>query len=82
MQVYPNPIDGQAKVSYYLNSNSTVTLNLYTAFGQLVNTRSLGVQNAGQHSTLIDGTTLKPGVYILQLNTGTGVYSRKVSVIR
>lgn len=82
MQVYPNPIDGQAKVSYYLNSNSTVTLNLYTAFGQLVNTRSLGVQNAGQHSTLIDGTALKPGVYILQLNTGTGVYSRKVSVIR
>ena len=83
LNVYPNPFDGSAKVSFYLsNSSSNVTMNLYSAFGQLVNSRSLGAQTSGQHDTMLDGSSLKPGVYILQMNTGSAIYSRKVSVIR
>ena len=73
---------GHAKVSYYLTSNSIVTMNLYTAFGQLVSSKSLGIHNAGLHETMLDGANLKPGVYILQLNTDSAIYSRKISVIR
>ncbi|MFZ4521918.1 MAG: T9SS type A sorting domain-containing protein [Bacteroidales bacterium] len=80
--VYPNPIDGSSTVSFFVKHNNTVQMNLYSAFGQLVNTTSLGNLTAGQHETTIDGQNLKPGVYILQLNTGTEVYSRKVSVVR
>jgi flagellar hook assembly protein FlgD len=79
---YPNPFDGSAKVSFYLRNSGNVHLNLYSAFGELVNTTSLGTMNAGQHETVLDGQNLKPGVYILQLNTGSEVYSRKVSVVR
>jgi hypothetical protein len=82
LKVFPNPFDGPAKVSFYLGGNSPVTLNLYTAFGQLVNSRSLGNQTAGQHETWLDGSNLKPGLYILQLETDSGVQSRKVTVIR
>jgi hypothetical protein len=82
LNVFPNPFDGLAKVSFYLNSNSQVTMNLYTAFGQLVNSRSLGNQTAGQHETLLDGSNLKPGMYILQLKTDSGIHSRKVTLIR
>jgi len=80
--VYPNPFESSAKVLYFMKHSSEVQINLYTAFGQLVNSRSLGFRNSGQHETIIDGQSLKPGVYILQLNIGSEVYSRKVSVIR
>jgi hypothetical protein len=80
--VYPNPVDGKANVSFYVQNNSEVTLRIYSAFGQLISSRSLGVLPAGKHETILEEKLLKPGVYILQLNTGTGVYSRKVSVIR
>ncbi len=82
MIVYPNPIDGSAKVSYYLKTSAEVTMNLYSAFGQLVSTRSLGMTEAGSHETTLDGQSLSPGVYILQLKMGSQVYSRKVSVVR
>jgi hypothetical protein len=80
--VYPNPFDGSAKVSFYLKASNEVKLNLYSAFGVLVSTRSLGILDAGQHETTLDGQNLKQGVYILQLNTGSEIYSRKVSVVR
>ena len=80
--VYPNPIDGSAKVSFYMNRSGNVTLNLYSTLGQLISARSLGNLPAGRHETVLDAQTLNPGVYILQLNSGTDIYSRKVSVIR
>ncbi|MEI7897539.1 MAG: T9SS type A sorting domain-containing protein [bacterium] len=80
--VYPNPFDRSAKVSFCLKNTNVVQMNLYSAFGQLISTRSLGSLNAGQHETILDGQNLKSGVYILQLNTGSEVYSRKVSVVR
>ena len=82
LSVFPNPFDGPAKVSFYLANNSDVTISLYTAFGQLINSQSLGNFEPGNHATMLDGAGLKPGVYILKMNTGAGVYSRKVSVIR
>jgi hypothetical protein len=80
--VYPNPFDGSAKVSFYLSRAGTVTLSLYSVIGQHVSTISLGSMNSGQHETVLDGQNLAPGVYILQLNTGSTIYSRKVSVVR
>ena len=80
--VYPNPFDGSAKVSFCLKSNNEVQMSLYSALGQQISTRSLGYMTAGQHETVLDGQNLKSGVYILQLNTGSEVYSRKVSVVR
>ena len=79
--VYPNPFGGSAKVSFYMVKAGDVTLSLYSALGQLVNTISLGNFDSGQHETNLDGQNLTPGMYILQLNTGSAIYSRKVSVI-
>jgi len=80
--VYPNPSNGITKVSFHMSHSGEVQMNLYSAFAQLISSRSLGTLGAGQHETMLDGQNLKPGVYILQLNTGSQVYSRKVSVVR
>ncbi|MCX6276570.1 MAG: T9SS type A sorting domain-containing protein [Bacteroidetes bacterium] len=82
LNIYPNPITGTAKVSFSLQGNSEVSLNLLTALGQPVSSKSLGILGAGSHETALDATNLTPGVYILQMKTESGVYSRKVSIIR
>jgi hypothetical protein len=82
LNVSPNPFDGSAKVSFFMGKSGSVTLSLYSMVGQLVTTRSLGNLSSGQHETILDGHILNPGIYILQLNTGTNNYSRKVSVVR
>jgi len=82
LNVSPNPFDGSAKVSFFLGKSGNVTLSLYSMVGQLVTTRSLGNLSSGQHESILDGHNLTPGIYILQLNTGTNNYSRKVSVVR
>lgn len=80
--VYPNPIDGTSKVSFSLGNPGNVSLNIYSALGQLVSSRQLGSLGSGQHETTVDGHELAPGIYILQLSTPSGICSRKVSVIR
>jgi hypothetical protein len=82
LAVYPNPTDGSATVTFFLKQTNEVTVSLFSAFGQLVNKRSLGILNAGQHETLLQGQNLKPGMYVLQLNSGSEVHSRKVSIVR
>ena len=82
LAVFPNPVDGPAKVSFYVKHTSEVRMSIYSAFGQLVSSVSLGVMSAGQHETTLDGKNLKPGMYIVQLNSGSEVNSRKISVIR
>ena len=79
--VFPNPFDGSATVSFYMAKTGNVTINLFSALGQLISTSELGSLTSGQHEAAIDGQKLAAGMYILQLNTGTSVFSRKVSVI-
>ncbi len=80
--ISPNPFDGSARVSYALNLPGMVAVELYTAFGQKVRSLPQGYQEAGEHQFLLDGKDLKPGIYVLQLTSGTEVISRKISVVR
>ncbi len=82
LTVYPNPFDGSTNISFSTRKNSETVIKLFNAYGQLVKSVSLGPLNAGQHETVMDGQHLKPGVYILQLNSGSEVSSRRVSVVR
>jgi hypothetical protein len=42
----------------------------------------MGVLNAGSHETNWDAANINPGVYIFRLTTSSGVYSRKVTIVR
>ncbi|MCK9218484.1 MAG: T9SS type A sorting domain-containing protein [Bacteroidales bacterium] len=81
VNIFPNPFNQSANVSFSLDTPANVTLTLFSAFGQKIQTRTLGLLSSGTHETVVDGQELKPGIYILQLNTGTKIESRKVTVI-
>jgi len=80
--IAPNPFDGSASVSYSLGHSGEVSFDLFTAFGQKVMTLPQGMQETGQHQFQLEGKNLAPGVYVLRMNAGGDVVSRKISVIR
>jgi hypothetical protein len=82
LSVYPNPMDGSSSVVFFLKQSNEVHMTLFSAFGEKVASSSLGFLDAGRQQTTLDSRNLKPGMYVLQISTGSEVYSRKVSVVR
>ncbi|NCA75009.1 MAG: T9SS type A sorting domain-containing protein [Alphaproteobacteria bacterium] len=80
--VRPNPMNNTSKVSFYLPNDAPVSLQLYSSLGQPVLNLFNGALQAGKHELTLEGNDLKSGIYILRLNTGTNVYSRKVTVVK
>ncbi|MFD3003072.1 DUF4082 domain-containing protein, partial [Pontibacter toksunensis] len=74
MIVYPNPFSGKATVSFILNVGGNYMLSLYDAKGAKVSVLEHGKANPGErHSVEVDGSKLAKGVYIVRLQTLSGV---------
>jgi hypothetical protein len=70
--VYPNPINDNSTVSYFLPEKTKVEFELYNALGQKVYSISKGAQESGHYEFNMDlKNDIENGVYILQLKTET-----------
>lgn len=81
MTISPMPVTGHSKITFSLPVSGEVSYRLMTALGQPVSLISLGFMGSGIHETSIDGSSLTPGIYLLQLKTETGSVTRKIQVI-
>jgi hypothetical protein len=82
LNVFPNPTRDMANITFNLEENSAVTIEVYNAMGALVNTQNPGVLNAGEHKFTFDGTDLTSGFYFVNLTVGNKVISKKVSLLK
>ena len=75
---YPNPFNPTTTIKYTLPEAAQVTLTLYSVLGQqimvLVNER----QEPGYHEVTLRGLSLGSGVYLLRLQAGGFMASRKL----
>ena len=75
---YPNPFNPTTTIKYTLPEAAEVTLTLYSVLGQqimvLVNER----QEPGYHEVTLRGLSLGSGVYLLRLQAGGFMASRKL----
>jgi len=76
LNVYPNPTNGQFKITSELKEAGE--LQLFNQAGQLVYKKSL--ENLKENT--IDIKNLAPGFYNLQINSGSKQYSGKLNVIK
>lgn len=81
-QNYPNPFNPLTTISYFLETNSKVQLEVFGLNGQLINILIDRNQFAGNHSIKFDATGLTSGIYLYKLKTENSVQTRKMVFIK
>ena len=80
LNMYPNPVRDEAKVSFELKSNSTVSYQVYDMTGRMVKVVNLGTLTAGNHEVNVSVDGLSNGAYLLRLNAGASTSTVKFMV--
>ncbi|MCX7879896.1 MAG: YCF48-related protein [Ignavibacteria bacterium] len=82
-QVSPNPVSNTARVSFGINTDGFVKIELVDALGKVVSTIVSGYYTQGQYTEYWEVTNeVANGVYFLRLTSGTDVYNYPVNIIR
>lgn len=79
MSAYPNPVNDVLRVNYSLPAQSEVMLNITALDGRVVSSQNLGTQQ-GANTTTVDVSGLSAGVYLVTLQTETGITTRRIVV--
>ena len=80
VSMYPNPVQGQATLSFNLNEAGNVSYQVFDMTGRMVMNQSVGRLAEGEHQISINAENLSTGSYILRLNQGVGNASVKFMV--
>lgn len=78
LTAYPNPFDSQTTVSFSLDNEKDVELNVYDVIGKQVMNLTKGSLSAGEHNYIMDGSDLGAGVYFVKLKAGNSEKVMKV----
>ena len=81
-QNYPNPFNPSTRISYSIQSDGFVSLNVYNLLGQLVTNLVNETQTAGYHEINFNASNLSNGLYIYRLESNGKVESRKMLLIK
>ncbi len=79
---FPNPSTGTATVSFALATASDVTVDVVDVLGRHVATLASGRQAVGAVRLPVPVASLAPGVYVVRVQTATGVASTRLTVVR
>lgn len=82
LQVYPNPSSGKFSISYSLSSAATISINILDITGKLKSSYANKKETAGYYEKqLEDGSTLEPGIYIIQLTVDSFTFNQKLVIL-
>lgn len=86
-QNYPNPFNPSTSIGYSLPKAGYVKIAVYNLLGEEVAILAEGMQAAGKHSVVWDGTardgkSLPSGVYFYRLSAGQFVDTRKMLLLK
>jgi hypothetical protein len=84
---YPNPFNPSTTISYQLAANSRISLKVYDMLGRQVATLVDGNKEAGQYTSVFDGSRYASGVYFVRLivqgsNTQPTVKTLKIQMLK
>ena len=83
LTAYPNPFNHNSRINIDLQHPVKVTFNMYDLSGrQVLNLIPGLILPAGQHLLEIDGEGLTAGTYLLHVQTGAGVQTMPVMLIK
>lgn len=75
---YPNPVESQLTIEYYLESATAVNVTIYSMEGKLIKKQEIGKLDKGLHTEYIDCSNLTKGTYILSIQANEKITSDKI----
>ncbi|MCD4730487.1 MAG: T9SS type A sorting domain-containing protein, partial [Bacteroidales bacterium] len=81
-EVYPNPTKSESIISYYLEEESVVSIDIFDVTGKLVNSLVNRVQPKGNKHQLLDISSFPEGIYFLRLDSGNETVTKKIIKVR
>ena len=81
INVYPNPARSTVNVVMGLQENSTVNYSLVDVSGKVIRSGNWKL-SAGVNTVSLDVMSLQGGIYILRVDDGKGIQSKKIMVNR
>ncbi|TSA50935.1 MAG: T9SS C-terminal target domain-containing protein [Sphingobacteriales bacterium] len=80
VNLFPNPSSSQTILNYQLQDNSTVSLKIINAVGQVVEEENIGKTGFGLHQQIIDIQNFAYGIYFIDLQIGNNHYRQPLMV--
>ena len=86
-QNYPNPFNARTTIDYNLKSETQVKLDIFDLSGRQVAALENGIQSAGNHQIVWDGTdsngnSVSSGVYFYRLSTGDRSLTKRMTLLK
>ncbi|HET6227146.1 MAG TPA: Omp28-related outer membrane protein [Bacteroidia bacterium] len=78
--VFPNPMTDAATVGIQVLESNMVSLQVVNALGQIVIQNNLGQLNAGEQWVDLNTSSLKPGLYFLNVYVGEQLITKKIAI--
>ena len=81
-QNYPNPFNPNTHINFTLPTNGFVTLEIFNALGQKIETLVQQNLEAGNHTVEFNGRELTSGTYIYRLTFGNHSLAKKMILLK
>lgn len=82
-QNVPNPAKDYTIVGFELNQTTPdVRFEIYDLGGRLINQINAGTLPAGEHTEILDTSTMNPGVYLYTLVAGNNRQTKRMTVVQ
>ena len=81
-QNYPNPFNPSTVISYSIQKEGNVELEIFNILGQKVSTLVDQVQAAGRYKVSFNANVLSSGVYFYSLRTGNFIQIKKMLLLK
>ncbi len=87
LPAYPNPFNPSTTISYGIDIDSKVTIQIYDITGQLISTLQDNYQTKGWHSVIWNGTNqhseqVPAGIYLSKITSGNKVKTTKLMLLK
>ena len=80
--VYPNPFNSTTVINFALAHNQNIDLGVYDLAGRKIRSLLKGTLQAGKHVTILNGTDLQSGIYLIVLESEEKSVVNRVVLIK
>ncbi len=81
-ETYPNPTNGPVRLSFGMENDVVVSLNIYDLSGRLVTTLAQGEYKAGYHQITWNTDAVSSGLYLAKMVAPGRSHTEKIAVLK